>query len=240
WKKGCGPSDWGQQNIWKFPEVHECNSICKLLALHSSECFGTELQVGQNTQLTEAATQTVPAWPGGDKPSTCVLICSGESRLYARGNKDLLWGTTTCSGESRLALGNNLFSVAASHGHHATTTAPSKPSLKRKNNKSNYEPAFPIPKQTHRYVGNEFGYSMPTMEHTDKHNVFVSLSEPTTRYGTEVGPETQPGKIDILGKNTIKKPLIDTNYLKGISPLDTVMYSQSIFEEYFFQGYRCV
>ncbi|KAF8287035.1 hypothetical protein DL93DRAFT_2174375 [Clavulina sp. PMI_390] len=32
---------------------------------------------------------------------------------------------------------------------------------------------------------------------------------------TKAKASTQPGKIDILGKNTIKKPLIDTNYLKG-------------------------
>ncbi|KAF8301337.1 hypothetical protein DL93DRAFT_2173345 [Clavulina sp. PMI_390] len=81
--------------------------------------------------------------------------------------------------------------IAASHPHHATITTPSKSPQKRKNNSSDYEPAFPIPKQTRRYVDDEFGYSMParSMERTDENDVFVSLSPPATRYGTEVGPE---------------------------------------------------
>ncbi|KAF8291747.1 hypothetical protein DL93DRAFT_2091996, partial [Clavulina sp. PMI_390] len=81
--------------------------------------------------------------------------------------------------------------IATSHRHHATTTTPSKSPQKKKNNVNDYEPAFPVPKQTRRYVDDEFGYSMParSMERTDENDTSVSLSPPATRYGTEVGPE---------------------------------------------------
>ncbi|KAF8290649.1 hypothetical protein DL93DRAFT_1086453 [Clavulina sp. PMI_390] len=81
--------------------------------------------------------------------------------------------------------------IAASHRHHATTTTPSKSPQKKKINVNDYEPAFPVPKQTRRYVDDEFGYSMParSMERTDENEVSVSPSPPATRYGTEVGPE---------------------------------------------------
>ncbi|KAF8301326.1 hypothetical protein DL93DRAFT_2090820 [Clavulina sp. PMI_390] len=81
--------------------------------------------------------------------------------------------------------------IAASHPHHAMTTAPSKSPQKRKNNSNDYEPAFPVPTQTRRYADDEFGYSMParSMERTDENDTSVSSSPPATRYGTEVGPE---------------------------------------------------